>query len=231
MSKIPLLIFHYLFFYLYLLIVYYHWRRINIFIIRGAIPVRCHLKTVVLQSCNLAGLVLSFIACFILLVIAPLGARGRHLPPPSLPPRCSLRGLSIATVAPGGETSSTMKLMMRMMMMTGLLMQRYIGADSEDHRQLFDLIEKMLEYEPSQRIHLADAVRQHPYFQPMSSTAVAVIPASVPDVAAGKDPPSSAASAGASTVRTKPPPPPSTTTTTMTTTRPSLSPSSLIVQL
>jgi len=100
-------------------------------------------------------------------------------------------------------------------MMLLLLMQRYIGADTEDHRQLFDLIEKMLEYEPSQRIRLADAVRQHPYFQPLSTAAADS--ASTRDVAAGKDPPSSVASAAAGTVRT--------------TSRPSLSPSSLIVQL
>jgi len=101
------------------------------------------------------------------------------------------------------------------------MMQRYIGADTDDHRQLFDLIEKMLEYEPSQRVHLADAVRQHPYFQPLSTAAA---PAS--DAAAGKEPPPpSVATAAAGSVR------PSTTTTTTTIGRPSLSPSSLIVQL
>jgi len=98
-----------------------------------------------------------------------------------------------------------------------LLMQRYIGADAEDHRQLFDLIEKMLEYEPSQRIRLADAVGQHPYFQPLSTAAVSASDAAT----AGKEPPSSVATAGAGTVRTS--------TTTTTTGR--LSPSSLIVQL
>jgi CDC-like kinase len=40
---------------------------------------------------------------------------------------------------------------------------RYIQADTEEHRQLFDLIEKMLEYEPSGRVTLEDAVH-HPFF-------------------------------------------------------------------
>ena len=100
-----------------------------------------------------------------------------------------------------------------------LVMQRYIGADTEDHRQLFDLIEKMLEYEPSQRIHLADAVRQHPYFQPLSTAAV---PSSTLDVVAtGNEPLSTAASGAAGTVKT----------TSTNSNRTSLSPSSLIVQL
>ena len=108
---------------------------------------------------------------------------------------------------------------MTVMLLLLMMMQRYIGADTEDHRQLFDLIEKMLEYEPSQRIHLADAVRQHPYFQPLSTAAAQ---SSTPDVVAGNEPLSTAASAAAGTVRT---------TTTTTTNRTSLSPSSLIVQL
>jgi len=105
---------------------------------------------------------------------------------------------------------------MLLLLLLLLLMQRYIGADTEDHRQLFDLIEKMLEYEPSQRIHLADAVHQHPYFQPLATAA-----ASASDTAAGKEPVATAASGTVGT----------TTTTTTTTTRQSLSPSSLIVQL
>jgi serine/threonine protein kinase len=46
--------------------------------------------------------------------------------------------------------------------------QRYIGSDTEEHRQLFDLIEKMLEYEPAQRIPLAEALN-HPFFSGMST--------------------------------------------------------------
>uniref|UniRef100_A0A0K8TRV9 dual-specificity kinase n=1 Tax=Tabanus bromius TaxID=304241 RepID=A0A0K8TRV9_TABBR len=41
---------------------------------------------------------------------------------------------------------------------------RYLISDSEDHMQLFDLIKKMLEYEPSMRITLGDALR-HPFFE------------------------------------------------------------------
>lgn len=36
-------------------------------------------------------------------------------------------------------------------------------SDDEEHRQLFDLIGKMLDYEPSERITLAEALR-HPFF-------------------------------------------------------------------
>jgi len=72
--------------------------------------------------------------------------------------------------------------------------QRYIGADAEDHRQLFDLIEKMLEYEPSQRVRLSEAVRQHPYFQPLAAPAdtASVAAAGAASPAAGSDDRSSA---------------------------------------
>ncbi|XP_063541977.1 serine/threonine-protein kinase Doa isoform X6 [Cydia strobilella] len=40
---------------------------------------------------------------------------------------------------------------------------RYQQSNSEEHRQLFDLITRMLEYEPSQRITLREALK-HPFF-------------------------------------------------------------------
>ncbi|XP_073816857.1 CDC like kinase darkener of apricot isoform X30 [Musca autumnalis] len=40
---------------------------------------------------------------------------------------------------------------------------RYQMSDAEDHCELFDLIKKMLEYEPSQRVTLGEALR-HPFF-------------------------------------------------------------------
>uniref|UniRef100_A0A0A9WG79 dual-specificity kinase n=1 Tax=Lygus hesperus TaxID=30085 RepID=A0A0A9WG79_LYGHE len=40
---------------------------------------------------------------------------------------------------------------------------RYMIADDEDHRQLFNLIQKMLEYDPNDRISLSEALR-HPFF-------------------------------------------------------------------
>lgn len=42
--------------------------------------------------------------------------------------------------------------------------QRYILSEAEEHHQLFDLIEAMLEYEPPKRITLAAALR-HQFFQ------------------------------------------------------------------
>uniref|UniRef100_A0A1B6IP48 dual-specificity kinase n=1 Tax=Homalodisca liturata TaxID=320908 RepID=A0A1B6IP48_9HEMI len=43
-------------------------------------------------------------------------------------------------------------------------LHRYQTVDDEDHRQLFDLISRMLEYDPTERITLAEALR-HPFFE------------------------------------------------------------------
>ncbi|XP_067395272.1 dual specificity protein kinase CLK2 isoform X1 [Emydura macquarii macquarii] len=42
-------------------------------------------------------------------------------------------------------------------------LRRYLTSEAEEHHHLFDLIESMLEYEPSKRITLAEALK-HPYF-------------------------------------------------------------------
>ncbi|XP_063213064.1 dual specificity protein kinase CLK2 isoform X1 [Chroicocephalus ridibundus] len=42
-------------------------------------------------------------------------------------------------------------------------LRRYLTSEAEDHHRLFDLIESMLEYEPSKRITLAEALK-HPFF-------------------------------------------------------------------
>lgn len=42
-------------------------------------------------------------------------------------------------------------------------LERYLNSSSERHVQLFDLIRKMLEYRPSRRITLSEALR-HPFF-------------------------------------------------------------------
>ncbi|KAM5129485.1 dual specificity protein kinase CLK2 [Mantella aurantiaca] len=47
-------------------------------------------------------------------------------------------------------------------------LRRYMVSDSEDHRQLFDVIEGMLEYEPSKRLSLSEALK-HPFFSPLKS--------------------------------------------------------------
>ncbi|KAK6626822.1 hypothetical protein RUM43_003356 [Polyplax serrata] len=47
-------------------------------------------------------------------------------------------------------------------------LHRYKVADDEEHAQLFDLMERMLEYDPSQRICLGDALR-HPFFEKIPS--------------------------------------------------------------
>lgn len=44
------------------------------------------------------------------------------------------------------------------------VVQRYILSEAEEHHQLFDLIEAMLEYEPQKRITLGAALR-HQFFQ------------------------------------------------------------------
>jgi len=45
-------------------------------------------------------------------------------------------------------------------------------SDTSDHRQLFDLIERMLEYDCDDRIALCDALR-HPYFAKLPCTSSA----------------------------------------------------------
>ncbi|XP_057684700.1 dual specificity protein kinase CLK2 isoform X1 [Corythoichthys intestinalis] len=42
-------------------------------------------------------------------------------------------------------------------------LRRYLLSEAEEHHQLFDLIESMLEYEPSKRLVLADSLK-HPFF-------------------------------------------------------------------
>ena len=46
--------------------------------------------------------------------------------------------------------------------------QRYLMSDSDEHRQLFELIERMLEYDPSQRITMREALA-HQYFDKLSA--------------------------------------------------------------
>ncbi|XP_014300101.2 dual specificity protein kinase CLK2 isoform X2 [Microplitis demolitor] len=59
-------------------------------------------------------------------------------------------------------------------------LHRYMLSEEEEHRQLFDLIQRMLDYEPSERITLKDALL-HPFFD--------ALPASqrISDVKAGGD--------------------------------------------
>ncbi|XP_046397875.1 dual specificity protein kinase CLK2 isoform X5 [Ischnura elegans] len=47
-------------------------------------------------------------------------------------------------------------------------LRRYQGVEDDEHRQLFELVERMLEYEPSQRITLSQALR-HPFFDALPS--------------------------------------------------------------
>uniref|UniRef100_A0A671Q3T7 dual-specificity kinase n=1 Tax=Sinocyclocheilus anshuiensis TaxID=1608454 RepID=A0A671Q3T7_9TELE len=49
-------------------------------------------------------------------------------------------------------------------------LRRYLLSEAEEHHQLFDLIEAMLEYEPTKRLTLAAALR-HPFFQSTISSA------------------------------------------------------------
>ncbi|EGI60295.1 Serine/threonine-protein kinase Doa [Acromyrmex echinatior] len=46
---------------------------------------------------------------------------------------------------------------------------RYMLSDDEEHRQLFDLVQRMLEYEPSQRITLKDALT-HSFFDALPAS-------------------------------------------------------------
>ena len=42
--------------------------------------------------------------------------------------------------------------------------QRYMMGEEQDHQQLFELIEKMLDYDPKRRITLDESLR-HPFFE------------------------------------------------------------------
>ncbi|KAG5317613.1 DOA kinase, partial [Pseudoatta argentina] len=48
-------------------------------------------------------------------------------------------------------------------------LHRYMLSDDEEHRQLFDLVQRMLEYEPSQRITLKDALT-HSFFDALPAS-------------------------------------------------------------
>lgn len=41
-----------------------------------------------------------------------------------------------------------------------------MASESSEHKQLFDLIQKMLEYDVSKRITLEDAMK-HPFLEPL----------------------------------------------------------------
>ncbi|KAG1669232.1 Serine/threonine-protein kinase Doa [Nymphon striatum] len=47
-------------------------------------------------------------------------------------------------------------------------LRRYLLSDDVDHRDMFDLISRMLDYEPSQRITLKEALN-HPFFEKLPS--------------------------------------------------------------
>ncbi|XP_072765658.1 serine/threonine-protein kinase Doa isoform X6 [Anoplolepis gracilipes] len=48
-------------------------------------------------------------------------------------------------------------------------LHRYMLSDDEEHRQLFDLVQRMLEYEPSQRLTLKDALT-HQFFDALPAS-------------------------------------------------------------
>lgn len=56
-------------------------------------------------------------------------------------------------------------------------LQRYLLSDGEDEKQLFDLIRKMLDYDTTHRIRLADALL-HPFFDKLSPEQKATVSSS-----------------------------------------------------
>lgn len=47
-----------------------------------------------------------------------------------------------------------------------LYFQQYMSSKSVEHEQLFDLLQKMMEYDASKRITLEEAIK-HPFFTPL----------------------------------------------------------------
>lgn len=52
---------------------------------------------------------------------------------------------------------------MSMNLTISVFSQQYMTTQSADHEQLFDLVQKMLEYDPTKRLSLDQALR-HPFF-------------------------------------------------------------------
>lgn len=58
----------------------------------------------------------------------------------------------------------SLSIIPNLFLISSLHHQRYLLSEAEEHHQLFDLIESMLEYEPSKRLVLADSLK-HPFFE------------------------------------------------------------------
>ena len=58
----------------------------------------------------------------------------------------------------------SLSISLNLFLVSLLSIQRYLLSEAEEHHQLFDLIESMLEYEPSKRLGLADSLK-HPFFE------------------------------------------------------------------
>lgn len=68
--------------------------------------------------------------------------------------------LYVASVLPDKLPSRVQLFMLNLCV---VVLQRYLTSSHKDHEQLFDLIEKMLDYDPAKRLTL-DQCLQHPFF-------------------------------------------------------------------